>query len=857
MTIHIKKFDINIYKKFNKDILYLSDSEIYNHWYTHGLHENRVWYKPNNYDLLSLKLYRFFNSDLKCLNDFELEKHYMLHGYEENRIFSVDSFLKNYNDFTNNIGINDDINENTILKYFNTNVLTNNILTNNVLTNNVLTNNVLTNNVLTNNVLTNNTLTNNTLTNNTLTNNVLTNNTLTNNTLTNNTLTNNVLINNVLINNTLTNNKFKTRIKTYYINLKNRADRNTEILNEINNAHITNYERYEAIVPTYNDIINCKFIDINKLWIKNGKCPDINNENDYKYITGAVGCKMSHYNILKQFYKNQESKYLLILEDDCVLPNNAIQNINNTLDEIEKNNILFNILYLSATIHSDQYTVCCDKITNNLLKLKTSCGNTTHGLIFSLETVLNVILILESSNDEIDNVYRHLVNNRYMIYPLIGYQRESISDIGLYREEEYNIKNGKVFYGKINEKYNFDDVQIKIQQYYIYKPKQLLLQSFSETSMKIYEYLTTVLNIVEVNNIDNINDNINNDANNTNNNSHNQNVTFIVFSYCYLPNNINVIYICDDCSNILMCEKNNKNINGTDNIKNIILTNIDEYNKLINSNLFQHNLSLKNNILYVTNNICSIYSALVTCMIININDYKINCMNNNDVYVLHLDYCVTRYKNFITNNKLLINDFTFIPAIKYEPPFVGCAISYKTIINNAKNNNLQYCKICEDDSIILNNNVILQGLNILNNKCLEWEMMSCFIVDVSVNTVIYDVIDIDKDYKLLKINKWTSTVYNIYNKSSYKYFENYDHTKANSYEKDETENFKWTIDRYLNFQHIWVIFPYPVDINNEFSTIWKSNNADIDGIDNYNSYINSKINSLNTLKNKLNKFYTK
>ena len=140
-------------------------------------------------------------------------------------------------------------------------------------------------------------------------------------------------------------------IKTYYINLDNRVDRNLEIIGEIEKANITNFERFSAIKPTKDMIEKCDLIEVNKLWPKDGNPPNINDEKDFKYIRGAVGCKLSHYNILKKFYFEDKEKYLLVLEDDCVLVDNTLDGINNSLSYLNKFNIKFNKLYLSDKIH--------------------------------------------------------------------------------------------------------------------------------------------------------------------------------------------------------------------------------------------------------------------------------------------------------------------------------------------------------------------------------------------------------------------------------------------------------------------------------------------------------------------------
>ena len=104
-----------------------------------------------------------------------------------------------------------------------------------------------------------------------------------------------------------------------------------------------------------------KMININRLWKINNQSPNINNDKDFKYIKGVTGCKLSHYNILYNFYKNPITKYLLILEDDYTIKPNLLETIQDAISYFEQNKILFNLLYLSTNIHNNNYLECVTK----------------------------------------------------------------------------------------------------------------------------------------------------------------------------------------------------------------------------------------------------------------------------------------------------------------------------------------------------------------------------------------------------------------------------------------------------------------------------------------------------------------
>jgi len=175
-------------------------------------------------------------------------------------------------------------------------------------------------------------------------------------------------------------------------------------------------------------------------------------------------------------------------------------------------------------------------------------------------------------------------------------------------------------------------------------------------------------------------------------------------------------------------------------------------------------------------------------------------------------------------------------------------MSHKLVIHNSVLNNLEYIKICEDDCIIYDYDIIEICLKYLINESYQWELLSCFIADLSDDIDISNIVIINEKYKLLKINKWCSSVFNIYHKSAYKYFIEYDHKKANDYDKDETGNLLWTFDRFLKFKDIWVIYPFPVSIMNIKSECWITETFNGD---NYNQYMELTQNTINLIENKL------
>jgi len=216
------------------------------------------------------------------------------------------------------------------------------------------------------------------------------------------------------IRNRYNNNNYFINIKTYFINIDLREDRYIHCINECNKINITHIEKFRALKPSIDEVKSCPLIDINKMWKK-----------DDKYLIGATGCKLSHYNVLKKaLLENADCKYILILEDDVCFDEFSYEYINLSIDYIEKNYIDFDILYLSVNLKNKNDA---EKINDSLLKIKK--GLTTTGQIFQYSKLQKIIKFIERSKTEIDNTYQDLLENKYCVYPMCVYQKNFYSDI--------------------------------------------------------------------------------------------------------------------------------------------------------------------------------------------------------------------------------------------------------------------------------------------------------------------------------------------------------------------------------------------------------------------------------------------
>ena len=214
-------------------------------------------------------------------------------------------------------------------------------------------------------------------------------------------------------------------IDFYFINLEKRKDRLKDTIQELENKNIYQYTRFNALMPSK---IN-KMLNPTKAWKK-----------DYEYLKSALGCKMSHLEIMKSCIDNSK-QYLCILEDDVVLSDDAITNLNLALEQLNNINPEWNILYFSTNLKNK-----CDaiKIDKNLLEIKK--GLTTTAQLFQTRKLKDIINIIENSENEIDNVYNEKLKYKYSIYPMIAYQRNSYSD----------INNQILDYGYFHRKFNYE-----------------------------------------------------------------------------------------------------------------------------------------------------------------------------------------------------------------------------------------------------------------------------------------------------------------------------------------------------------------------------------------------------------------
>lgn len=201
--------------------------------------------------------------------------------------------------------------------------------------------------------------------------------------------------------------------QVYIINLKSRTDRYQKMVDEMKNQMITNYQFYEAIRPSYDDICNW-----NEKYCHHEVGRKKNNFRNYQI--GSFGCLQSHINVIQNAV-NLNYKRILILEDDTVFIR-PIDDLTKIIHEIDNN---FDVLYMAINnvTKSKFHSANFNKVTKGLA----ACAYiiTRPVMLYILENIKNTTL-------EIDLFYVNIVQPRfncYVVNPQMTTQRPDYSDI--------------------------------------------------------------------------------------------------------------------------------------------------------------------------------------------------------------------------------------------------------------------------------------------------------------------------------------------------------------------------------------------------------------------------------------------
>ena len=186
--------------------------------------------------------------------------------------------------------------------------------------------------------------------------------------------------------------------KVFVINLKERVDRREAMIKELERVHIENYEFFDAIRPTIQELNNWNPFYIKNIptWFKRL------NKDEIKYRIGALGCLLSHLNIIR-ISKQRGYKNVMILEDDTKFTLGEKSSFYDKLTELdgEINRFvnIYGILYLTGNHAQNSFKPVSPNIIN------TRYTFTTGSYIISEKGMEYVLSNINKYDREIDVFY--------------------------------------------------------------------------------------------------------------------------------------------------------------------------------------------------------------------------------------------------------------------------------------------------------------------------------------------------------------------------------------------------------------------------------------------------------------------
>lgn len=215
------------------------------------------------------------------------------------------------------------------------------------------------------------------------------------------------------------------------------------------------------------------------------------------------------------------------------------------------------------------------------------------------------------------------------------------------------------------------------------------------------------------------------------------------------------------------------------------------------------------------------YRYLLSVDLITFDEFWAHCgqqiIFDKTFYCLSLPESLVRRKDFVKDNKYGAQIYN---GLRHNLGWVGCGLSFKSLIKRAKEQNLEYIIICEDDVEFYSDfgDRLEQVLYYLNSHE-GWGIFSGLLADLHPDTKILGI-DEYNGIEYVFINKLISTVFNIYHKSVFDVILGWDERLRDPYTN--------TIDKFIESHDIKVVtvLPYLVGHKESLdSTIWGFQNT--------------------------------
>lgn len=201
-------------------------------------------------------------------------------------------------------------------------------------------------------------------------------------------------------------------------------------------------------------------------------------------------------------------------------------------------------------------------------------------------------------------------------------------------------------------------------------------------------------------------------------------------------------------------------------------------------------------------------------------------MNKYEAYVINLEDRKDRREYMINEFKDTNLNLNFIEAVKEKPGWIGCLKSHLKIVEQAKNNKLDFVIILEDDNVIIDktnfNKNLDKILEYLQNNLDDWAIFNGgpILNKLSKCNKFINY----KDVQLYELTYTSMANFIIINKNSYDFFLQYN--ELIKYKQKDTYKMDMII-----FNHIKVLSTYPIlckQLNENKSDIYEVVRNDID-----------------------------
>jgi GR25 family glycosyltransferase involved in LPS biosynthesis len=200
----------------------------------------------------------------------------------------------------------------------------------------------------------------------------------------------------------------------FIINLAHRNDRKEHMINEMKKQNISNYEFFDAVKPSLNEVN-----EWNSNYCNHVK-KDVHPLKFDNYRIGCLGCMKSHIEVIKLSLERNYNN-ILILEDDTKF----IDNFFKVFEYIEQINNDYDMLYLSGShIGLTEYK------GKNIRKISNTL--TTGSYLITKNVMIYILNHINNYDKEIDSFYACDIQkkyNCYVVHPHITKQQEGYSDI--------------------------------------------------------------------------------------------------------------------------------------------------------------------------------------------------------------------------------------------------------------------------------------------------------------------------------------------------------------------------------------------------------------------------------------------